>query len=72
MKLQATDRTGKVHCGKEVKHFLISAENDTPLLIVKEMIIGDLVNFQIFQPGDAEFAQAARNLGYDIVVSKVS
>ena len=66
MKIQATDKTGRVHNGSGIKHFLISEESGPPLVIVKETIIGDLNNYQVLTPVDAEFTILARNLGYDV------
>jgi hypothetical protein len=66
MKIQATDKTGRVHNGSGVKHFLVSEENGSPIVIVKETIIGDLNNYKVLTPGDEEFTVLARNLGYDV------
>ena len=71
MKIQATDKTGRVHNGSGIKHFLISEESGSPLVIVKETIIGDLCNYKILMPGEEEFTMLARNLGYDVQVTTV-
>jgi len=71
MKIQATDKTGHVHNGSGIKHFLIFEESGSPLIIVKETIIGDLNNYKILTPGEDEFTVLARNLGYDVRVDNI-
>ena len=68
MKIQATDRHGKVHKGANIRHFLISDDNGTPVVVVKETIINDMKNYRILTPNDKEFAPIARALGYEIAV----
>lgn len=71
MKIKATDKTGHVHEGGGIKHLIVTEESGTPLIIIKEMIIGDLNNYKIFQPGDPEFLTLARTLGYEINITSI-
>jgi hypothetical protein len=72
MKVQAVDSQGNTHKGDKIKSLFITEDCGAPLAIIKETIIGNVVNYRIMTPGDDEFTQIASAMGYDIRVTKTS
>jgi len=72
MIIKATDNKGQTHTGKNMKSFLVTEDNGTPLVIVKEIIVGNMRNYKILTPGEKEFNDLARALGYVIDISQIN
>ena len=72
MLIKAIDNKGYTHTGPNMKSFLITEDNGNPLVIVKETKAGSLTNYKILTPGEKEFDDLARALGYVIEVQPIN
>jgi len=66
MQIKATDKAGKQHTGKDIKHLLVTDEDEMPIAVIKETRIHDLTNFKILTPADKDFAALIRSLGFAV------
>ena len=71
MKIQATDKTGKTHIGRDIKSLFVCEDSGTPLAVIKETIVGNLINYKILTPGDKEFTMLVKALGFDVDAVRV-
>ena len=71
MRIKTADRHGNINSQPEVKNLFVCEDNGTPLAIIKETVIGDLRNYKILTPGDKEFDQVTRSMGFTVEVVSV-
>jgi len=68
MQIKTSDKQGNIYSRDEIKSLFVCEDNGTPLAIIKEAIIGDLRNYKILTPGDKEFDQITRSMGFAVEV----